>query len=56
MVPTVLVLVGIVGLAASLVMEMLKTSLITAIAMSSVLIVGIVFSVFTLHLGRRASP
>ena len=40
-VPIVLVLMGIVGLAAVLVVEMLKTSLTTAVVMSSFLVFGI---------------
>ena len=50
-VPVVLVLVGIVGLAVSLVVEMLKTSLSTAVAMSGFLIFGIIFCLLALCFG-----
>ena len=45
-VPTVLILTGIIVLAAALVTEMLKTSLGTAIAMSGFLILGVVLCLF----------
>lgn len=50
-VPTFLILIGIIGIAAALVVEMLDISLITAIAMSMVLIFGIVFCISAWCLG-----
>jgi len=47
-VPTVLVLMGIVALGTALVVETLKTSLGTAVAMSSFLIFGVVLCLLTL--------
>jgi len=52
-VPIILILMGIIGLAAALVVEMLNTSLITAVAMTSVLIFGIILCLGTSHFGRR---
>jgi hypothetical protein len=52
-VPTVLILTGIVGLGAALVVDTLETSLGTAVAMSSFLIFGVVLCLLSLVRGLR---
>ena len=49
--PIVFTLMGIVGLASALVVEMLKTSLGTAVAMSGFLIFGIILCLLALFFG-----
>jgi hypothetical protein len=51
--PTLLILIGIIGLGAALVVETLETSLGTAVAMSSILLFGVVISFLTLLRGPR---
>jgi flagellar motor component MotA len=55
--PTFLILTGIIGVAAALAVEMFDISLGTAIAMSVVLILGVVFCfvVWGLGIGERAA-
>jgi hypothetical protein len=55
-VPTFLILIGIIGIAAALVVEMLDVSVGTAIAMGGILVVGIAFCVMAwcLGIGGRA--
>jgi hypothetical protein len=52
-VPTVLVLAGIVGLGAALVVDTLETSLGTSVAMSIVLIFGVVLCLLSLVRGLK---
>jgi nucleoside permease NupC len=57
--PTVLILIGIICLAAALVVEMLEISIGTAVAMGGVLFLGVVFCPLAWWVGisgRAARP
>lgn len=58
-VPTILILIGIICLVAALVVEMLDISLGTAVAMSGVLFLGVIFCLLASWVGidgRAARP